>query len=148
MSHPATGLARPRLRTTLAAGVVAAAIVPVWAGPARADHDAPCAITELPDSERLADTHQKDNPAYDRMHVERAQELATGKGVKVAVIDSGIAGVEALTPYDGLAVAGVNPGVLMSGHGTIVANLIAGTHGVAPDAHGGRGHQSALLIRR
>ena len=122
------------LRTTLAAGVVAAAIVPVWAGPASADHEAPCAITELPDSERLADTHEKDNPAFDRMHVERAQEVATGKGVKVAVIDSGVASTEGLTPYGGLVIAGANPSVLMSGHGTIVANLIAGKHGVAPDA--------------
>ena len=118
----------------IAAGVVAAAIVPVWASPALADHEAPCSITELPDSERLADTHEKDNPAFDRMHVEQAQEVATGKGVKVAVIDSGVASTEALTPYGGLAIAGASPSVLMSGHGTIVANLIAGKHGVAPDA--------------
>ncbi len=114
--------------------MVVSAIVPVWAGPASAEHEAPCAITELPDSERLADTHEKDNPAFDRMHVERAQEVATGKGVKVAVIDSGVASTEGLTPYGGLAIAGANPSVLMSGHGTIVANLIAGKHGVAPDA--------------
>ncbi len=114
--------------------MVASAIVPVWASPASAEHEAPCAITELPDSERLADTHEKDNPAFDRMHVERAQEVATGKGVKVAVIDSGVASTEGLTPYGGLAIAGANPSVLMSGHGTIVANLIAGKHGVAPDA--------------
>jgi membrane-anchored mycosin MYCP len=118
----------------IAAGVVAAAIVPVWASPAHAEHEAPCSITELPDSERLADTHEKDNPAFDRMHVEQAQEVATGKGVKVAVIDSGVASTEALTPYGGLAIAGASPSVLMSGHGTIVANLIAGKHGVAPDA--------------
>ena len=67
------------LRTTLAAGVLAAAVVPVWAGPAAADHDAPCSVGEVPGSERLADTHSKDNPAFDRMHVEQAQELATGR---------------------------------------------------------------------
>jgi len=123
------------LRTALAAGAVATMIVPVWAGPARADHDAPCSIGEVPGSERLADTHEKDNPAYDRMHVERAQELATGKGVKVAVLDSGIVGGEgAVTPYARTAIPGVNPDTRLSGHGTIVANLIAGPHGVAPDA--------------
>lgn len=123
------------LRTALAAGVVAAAIVPVWAGPASAEHEAPCSVTEVPGSERLADTHEKDNPAFDRMHVERAQELATGKGVKVAVIDSGIVGGRgAVSPYGGAAIAGVNPNTRLSGHGTIVANLIAGPHGVAPDA--------------
>ena len=124
-----------RLRTTLAAGIVATAIVPVWAAPAMADHDAFCSEGEVPGSERLADTHEKDNPAFDRMHVERAQELATGRGVKVAVIDSGIVGGEGgAIPYGGLTIPGVNPNTRLSGHGTIVANLIAGPHGVAPDA--------------
>ncbi len=127
-------MSRARLRTTLAAGVVAAAVVPVWAGPAAADHDAPCSISELPGSERLADTHAKDNPAFDRMHVAQAQDVATGRGVKVAVIDSGVMDVEGLAVYAGLAIPGVSPNTLLSGHGTIVAGLIAGPHGVAPDA--------------
>ena len=126
--------ARGSLRTTLTAGVLAAAVVPVWAGPAAADHPAPCSVGELPDSERLADTHTKDNPAFDRMHVEQAQEVATGRGVKVAVIDSGVQDVEGLDVYAGLAIPGVSPNILLSGHGTIVAGLIAGPRGVAPDA--------------
>ncbi len=126
---------RTRWRTTLAVGAVATAIVPVWAAPARADHEAPCSASEVPGSERLADTHEKDNPAFDRMHVRRAQELATGKGVKVAVIDSGIVGGPgAVVPVGGLPVAGIDPDTRLSGHGTIVANLVAGPHGVAPDA--------------
>ena len=127
-------LLRHRLRTTLAAGVVAAFVVPVWASPAHADHEAPCLVDVLPDSERLADTHAKDNVAFDRVHVAQAQEVATGKGVKVAVIDSGVMDVDALVPYAGLAIPGVAPTTLLSGHGTIVAGLIAGKHGVAPDA--------------
>ena len=126
---------RRLLRTSLAAGIIATAIVPVWAAPAVADHEAPCSEGEVPGSERLADTHEKDNPAFDRMHVERAQELATGTGVKVAVIDSGIVGGEGgAIPYGGLTIPGVNPNTRLSGHGTIVANLIAGPHGVARDA--------------
>ena len=125
---------RHRLRTTLAAGVVAAFVVPVWASPAHADHEAPCLVDALPDSERLADTHAKDNAAFDRMHVAQAQQVATGKGVKVAVIDSGVMDVDGLVPYAGLAIPGVAPTTLLSGHGTIVAGLIAGKHGVAPDA--------------
>lgn len=122
-----------RLRRTLVAGFLAAAVVPVWAGApaAHADHDAPCNPGEIPGNERLADTHEKDNLAFDRMHVDQAQELGTGAGVKVAVIDSGIVGVE------GLAVGGrqvVNGTGYLSGHGTIVAGLIAGPRGVAPDA--------------
>ena len=130
---PRTG--RPGIRVACAAGIVATAIAPVWAAPAHADHEAPCMTTEVPGSERLADTHEKDNPAFDRMHVEAAQELATGKGVKVAVIDSGIVGgAGAVVPYGGGAIPGVDPSTRLSGHGTIVANLIAGPHGVAPDA--------------
>ena len=70
------------------------------------------------------------------MHVEQAQEVATGRGVKVAVIDSGVMGVDGpRPPYGGLAIGGASatPAIL-SGHGTIVAGLIAGPHGVAPDA--------------
>ncbi|PKH38428.1 membrane-anchored mycosin MYCP [Nocardioides alpinus] len=122
------------VRTTLAAGVLAAAVVPVWAGPAAADHPAPCSVSEVPGSERLADTHTKDNPAFDRMHVEQAQGVATGKGVKVAVIDSGVMPVEGLDVYDGVPIPGVSATTLLSGHGTIVASLIAGPRGVAPDA--------------
>lgn len=122
------------LRTTLAAGVVAVSVVPVWAGPAVADHEAPCLVSEVLGSERLADTHEKDNPAFDRMHVEQAQDVATGRGVKVAVIDSGVEAVEGLDVSGRLAIPGVLPDTRLSGHGTIVAGLIAGPRGVAPDA--------------
>ena len=121
------------VRTTLAAGLLAASVVPLGAAPAAADHDAPCLVSEVPDSERLADTHEKDNLAFERMHVERAQELATGRGVKVAVIDSGMVGLPGLGIAGGAAIPGVSPARL-SGHGTIVAGLIAGPRGVAPDA--------------
>jgi membrane-anchored mycosin MYCP len=123
------------LRTTLAAGVVAASVVPVWAGtPAYADHEAPCSAGEVPGSEQLADTHAKDNPAFDRMHVEQAQALVTGAGVKVAVIDSGVMPVEGLDRPSAVAVGGASGSSILSGHGTIVAGLVAGPHGVAPDA--------------
>ncbi len=126
---------RPSLRASLAAGVVAASVLPVWAGvPAYADHEAPCSVGEVPGSERLADTHAKDNAAFERMHVEQAQELGTGSGVKVAVIDSGVMLVDDLDVGGALAIAGASGNSLLSGHGTIVAGLIAGPHGVAPDA--------------
>lgn len=124
---------RSLLRTTVVAGVLAASAVPVWAGPAAADHPAPCLPSEVPGSERLADTHTRDNLAFERMHVDRAQELATGRGVKVAVIDSGVEPVAGISRVGGVAIAGVATTPL-SGHGTIVAGLIAGPRGVAPDA--------------
>jgi membrane-anchored mycosin MYCP len=126
-------MARSLLRTTVVAGVLAASAVPVWAGPAAADHPAPCLPSEVPGSERLADTHTRENLAFERMHVERAQELATGRGVKVAVIDSGVEPVEGLARVGGVAIPGV-AATSLSGHGTIVAGLIAGPRGVAPDA--------------
>jgi membrane-anchored mycosin MYCP len=125
---------RARLRTTLAAGVVAASFVPAWASPAAADHEAPCSVGEVPGSERLADTHVEDDAALDRMHVEQAHALATGRGVKVAVIDSGVWPVTGLDRVGGVGVGGASRTSLLSGHGTIVAGLIAGPHGVAPDA--------------
>jgi membrane-anchored mycosin MYCP len=126
-------MARSLLRTWLAGGLLAASVVSLGAAPAAADHDAPCLPGEVPESERLADTHTKDNLAFERMHVERAQELATGRGVKVAVIDSGVVDVEGLAVTGRTAIPGVASGFL-SGHGTIVAGLIAGPRGVAPDA--------------
>ena len=126
-------MARSLLRTALAGGLLAASVVPLGAAPAAADHDAPCLPGEVPESERLADTHTRDNLAFDRMHVDRAQELATGRGVKVAVIDSGVVSVEDLAIAGRTAIPGVADAFL-SGHGTIVAGLIAGPRGVAPDA--------------
>jgi membrane-anchored mycosin MYCP len=78
MAAPATGprTHRPHVRTTLAAGLLAASVVPLGAAPAAADHDAPCLVTEVPGSERLADTHAEDNPAFERMHVAQAQDPA------------------------------------------------------------------------
>lgn len=122
-----------RLRTTAAAGLLAASAVATWAAPAAADHPAPCLPSEVPGSERLADTHAEDDLALDRMHVEQAHDLATGKGTKIAVIDSGVQPVEGLARVGGVAVDGVSP-TLQSGHGTIVAGLVAGPRGVAPDA--------------
>ena len=126
-------MARSLLRTALAGGLLAASVVPLGAAPAAADHDAPCLPGEVPESERLADTHTRDNLAFDRMHVDRAQELATGRGVKVAVIDSGVVSVEDLAIAGRTAIPGV-ANAFLSGHGTIVAGLIAGPRGVAPDA--------------
>ncbi|SEC14627.1 Subtilase family protein [Nocardioides exalbidus] len=130
---PAARPPRRLVRTTLAAGVLAASVVPVWVGApaAHADHDAPCNPGEIPGNERLADTHEEDNPASDRMHVEQAQQVATGAGVKVAVIDSGIVPVDGLSIGKRTVVRGTG---LLSGHGTIVAALIAGPRGVAPEA--------------
>lgn len=126
-------MTRARLRTALAAGVVAAT-VPAWASPARAaEETASCSSEEVPGSEQLADTKAKDNPVFDRMRVEDAQRLATGRGAKVAVIDSGVRPLEGLAATELGPVAGAS-GAILSGHGTIVAGLVAGPRGVAPDA--------------
>lgn len=125
-----------RLRTALASGVVAAAVLPgtvLLAAPAHAEEDAPCQTDQIPGSEQLADTTTKDDVVHERMHVADAQRLATGRGVRVAVVDSGVADLPGLTVQHLGPVAGAS-GAILSGHGTIVAGLIAGPDGVAPDA--------------
>lgn len=127
-------LGSSRVRGSLAAGVVLACVAPVCAGaPAYADHDAPCLVGEVPGTDRLADTHAKDNAAFERMHVAQAQELATGRGVKIAVVDSGVRRLDDLA-IGGARAIGASGTSVLSGHGTIVAGLIAGPHGVAPGA--------------
>ncbi len=125
-----------RLRAALATGVVAASTLPatIWlAAPAHADESAPCQTDQIPGAERLADTRTKDDLVHDRLHVDDAQRRASGRGVRVAVIDSGVADVPGLAvthlpPVDGAS------GAILSGHGTIVAGLITGPDGVAPAA--------------
>lgn len=95
--------------------------------------DLTCAETNVPGTEPLGAARTKDNPPHDRMGVGRAQELATGLGTTVAVIDSGVAPVEGLRLVGG-AVVHARGGPLKSAHGSIVAGLVAGEDGVAPDA--------------
>ena len=126
---------RAVLRTTLAAAAIALASVPAWGAPARAAEDAPCDVAAVPGSERLADADTEENAAFDRMHITQAQDLATGRGTKVAVIDSGVLpNVPGLERVPLFTAPGASSTVLLSGHGTIVAGLIAGPDGVAPEA--------------
>lgn len=78
-----------------------------------------------------------DDDATDRRT--RTHRIATGAGVKVAVIDTGVADHEQLRPvhHGGDFVAPDAPDAVFDcdGHGTAVAGLIASHHlGVAPDA--------------
>ena len=77
--------------------------------------------------------------AYDIEELAELRRLATGAGVKVAVIDTGVArnpqldqlapGADFVTPDD------PQPFLDCDVHGTVVAGIIAGTQlGVAPDA--------------
>jgi membrane-anchored mycosin MYCP len=88
-------------------------------------------------------------PAQDMLDIDRAQQFSTGKGVTVAVIDTGVNKHPYLTDGGRLENGGdyiQNDGNALfdcDGHGTIVAGIIAantrgkGTAftGVAPDAH-------------
>jgi membrane-anchored mycosin MYCP len=120
-----------RLAAALVLGTVA---VPIGAPvPAVAADEAPCVVGVLADSERLADATTNLDVAQQRMHVPEAHELATGRGVRVAVLDSGVQPGLGIRQSGALAVPGLSP-TLLSGHGTIVAGLISGPDGVAPGA--------------
>ena len=120
-----------RLAAALVLGTVA---VPIGvAAPAAAADEAPCDAGVLADSERLADATTDLDVAQQRMHVPEAHELATGRGVRVAVLDSGVQPGLGIRQSGALAVPGLSP-TLLSGHGTIVAGLISGPDGVAPGA--------------
>lgn len=102
-----------------------------WA-PTYAAGEAPCDPAILADTERTADVAVRIGRPAARMHVPEAQRYSTGAGVTVAVLDSGVgeglgidARVESVPGFEG---------PLLSGHGTLVAGLIAGPDGVAPDA--------------
>lgn len=109
------------------------AAAPVVLPAAYAAEEALCSETVLPDTEALADSKARTDPALMRMHVPEAHEVTDGSGVKVAVIDSGVRTDLDIEVGGALTLPEVS-GPLLSGHGTIVGGLIAGPDGVAPGA--------------
>ena len=90
-------------RAGLAVAGLPLVLVPAWAaspvavGVAAASSAAEqplCDPATVPTSEALADATVRVNAAHQRMNVDEAHSLATGEGVKVAVVDSGIAAVD------------------------------------------------------
>ena len=76
------------------------------------------------------------------LRLDEAHRVSRGRGVGVAVIDSGVdAGTGALDVRGGLSVGGARAGRPEDAHGTIVAGLVAGDDrkrgivGIAPGAH-------------
>ncbi len=125
----------PRWSVTVAASVLAvcapALLVPAPAV-AQATAEDPCSRDILADSERTRDVADGvQNLPYSRMNVPDAHRVTRGAGATVAVVDSGVGSLPG-KPVRQESI-GFN-GPLASGHGTIVAGLIAGPDGVAPDA--------------
>lgn len=95
-----------------------------------------CDPAVLADAERgtpleLGETDPVRTP-HGRMHVAQAHRLTRGAGQTVAVVDSGVGPVVG-TPVRSETVPGIS-GPPASGHGTLVAGLVAGEFGVAPEA--------------
>lgn len=131
-------MTRPRLAPAARRGVAGLPLLGLLVlaapGTASAAEGDQCSVAVLADSERLADARTRHNPPHERMHVAAAHELATGRGVDVAVIDSGVQPLPGVRRSGSARpVAGLSPD-LLSGHGTLVAGLLAGPDGVAPGA--------------
>lgn len=112
---------------------VVGAVAPVVLPSAYAAENGICSEGDLPGGEVLADSEARRNPALERMHVPEALTVTDGEPVKVAVIDSGVQTGLGINQAGSIALPGLSK-VLLSGHGTIVAGLIAGPEGVAPGA--------------
>ena len=125
---------RRATRVSLAALLGSLALVPVGAPASYAEGEDPCDKGLIAESERTADTKARTSPPLERMHVPEAQEVTRGRGVTVAVVDSGVGAGLGIDVVSSQRVPGLVQPTLLSGHGTIVAGLIAGEDGVAPDA--------------
>lgn len=135
--RPARPRRGPRHRwaaTSAALAVVAVGGLTPLPGAQAAEGDR-CDPAVLPSSERQADAKPTPNEVFRRLQVDQAHRIATGAGVTVAVVDSGVYGGTGGINLDsrGYAVPGLKAEI-RDGHGTIVAGLIGGEHGMAPDA--------------
>lgn len=125
-------MTRRRLAAGLLLGVAVAGPLAVPTQATAADEPG-CDPAVVADSERLADARTRVDAAQQRMHVPEAHEVTSGRGVRVAVVDSGVQPGLGIRQSGAIGVPGLTQPFL-SGHGTIVAGLISGPDGVAPAA--------------
>ncbi|KRF16518.1 hypothetical protein ASG90_09495 [Nocardioides sp. Soil797] len=147
------GLAASALAPAAAHGAPAAAVVgpvaPAYAGFGNAGsgyarfgsaaQKTGCTTAAPGDDTQSTDVSKADdekNQALRALRLDDVHKIATGAGVGVAVIDSGVQPGPNLTLRGGTSFVG--NGEIVDGHGTIVAGLIAGrgdTTSIAPGAH-------------
>ena len=126
-----------RRAATALAGLVGSGLLalglPAAPSPAAAAEEADlrCAGDARPEVVSRTDTPSSVLAA---LQVPAAHERATGRGVSVAVVDSGVADTGRIRLAPGWTAPGVGTGAPVDGHGTIVAGLVA-----AADKPGGRG---------
>lgn len=127
---------RRRGRALLASGLVGVGLPLLAGAPAAAavlDEQPACDEAVVPSTELTASADVKANPAFARMHIPQAQRISKGKGIRVALIDSGVVANVGVNSSIQTALPGVAADFL-SGHGTIVGGLISGPDGVAPES--------------
>ena len=136
-----------RARHLVAGALVAGVLVAAGLGDARGAVAAPGLPTAAQACEEGRTRYVEDTPAaLVRLGARRAWGMATGRGVVVAVVDTGVADANAHFPdgvlLPGRSFAGGRPAQDPRAHGTAVAGIVAarplgdrsGVEGLAPQA--------------
>ncbi|RYP87232.1 hypothetical protein EKO23_06380 [Nocardioides guangzhouensis] len=131
---------RPPAARLLAAGLLGAGLAASVAGPTAPAYAEGACVRDVPDAGEPVTYEKPNDRVATALRLPEAHRISNGRGVGVAVVDSGVDPATGMVDVRGAAtVAG--PGAIADAHGTIVAGLVAGNDrergvlGVAPGAH-------------
>lgn len=138
---------RPAVATAALTAALATGLAPAPVPPVAASAASPLAgengcVRDVADPGQPMPDEKPSKAVPTLLRLDEAHRISRGRGVGVAVIDSGVdSSTGALDVRGGLSVGGARGGRPEDAHGTIVAGLVAGDDpkrgivGIAPDAH-------------